>query len=259
MDFYALGLLFLTISTTVGSINFVVTMLKMRAPGMSINRMPIMVWSTVDDLVHGALRAPVAVGRVRLSLLRSPPRDALLRQQRRAAARCSGSICSGSSGIPGSTSSCSPQWGWRPMIIPTFCRRPLAGYTYVVHVHDHDGADRLRRVGPSHVRDGAAADGDELLQRGESDDRRFRAPSRCSRGSPRSGTRSPSCATPMLFAARLRAAVRDRRRVRRDDRRRSLRLAAHRHVLRGRAHPLRAHRHQRLPGRRRRSTTGSRR
>lgn len=44
IDFYALGLLFLTISTTAGAINFVVTILKMRAPGMSINRMPVFVW-----------------------------------------------------------------------------------------------------------------------------------------------------------------------------------------------------------------------
>jgi cytochrome c oxidase subunit I+III len=45
-DFYALGMIFLGISTTVGSANFIVTLLRMRAPGMSINRLPIMVWGT---------------------------------------------------------------------------------------------------------------------------------------------------------------------------------------------------------------------
>lgn len=44
IDFYALGLIFSTISVTGGAINFIVTILKMRAPGMSINRMPIFVW-----------------------------------------------------------------------------------------------------------------------------------------------------------------------------------------------------------------------
>ena len=34
MDFYALGLIFLTVSTTVGAINFIVTLFKLRAPGM---------------------------------------------------------------------------------------------------------------------------------------------------------------------------------------------------------------------------------
>ncbi|HEU5002503.1 MAG TPA: cytochrome c oxidase subunit I [Actinomycetota bacterium] len=44
IDFYALGLIFVAISTTAGAINFIVTILKMRAPGMSINRIPIFVW-----------------------------------------------------------------------------------------------------------------------------------------------------------------------------------------------------------------------
>ncbi len=44
IDFYLLGLIFLSISTTVGSINFIVTMFKLRAPGMSINRMPVFCW-----------------------------------------------------------------------------------------------------------------------------------------------------------------------------------------------------------------------
>jgi len=46
MDFYALGMIFLGISTMVGAANFVVTVLRMRAPGMSINRLPILVWGT---------------------------------------------------------------------------------------------------------------------------------------------------------------------------------------------------------------------
>src|SRR5665213_2363160 len=47
IDFYALGMILLGISTTVGSINFVVTFLRLRAPGMSINRVPILVWGTL--------------------------------------------------------------------------------------------------------------------------------------------------------------------------------------------------------------------
>jgi cytochrome c oxidase subunit I+III len=44
IDFYDLGLLFLTISSTVGATNFIVTIFKLRAPGMSLNRMPIFCW-----------------------------------------------------------------------------------------------------------------------------------------------------------------------------------------------------------------------
>jgi cytochrome c oxidase subunit 1/cytochrome c oxidase subunit I+III len=41
VDFYAIGLIFNGISTTAAAINFIVTILKLRAPGMSLNRMPL--------------------------------------------------------------------------------------------------------------------------------------------------------------------------------------------------------------------------
>ena len=44
IDYYALGLIFLGISTTGGAINFIVTIIKLRAPGMTLNRIPIFVW-----------------------------------------------------------------------------------------------------------------------------------------------------------------------------------------------------------------------
>ena len=44
-DYYTLGLIFLGISTTAGAINFIVTIFKLRAPGMSISRMPLFLWA----------------------------------------------------------------------------------------------------------------------------------------------------------------------------------------------------------------------
>ena len=41
IDFYALGLIFVGVSSTASAINFIVTIFKLRAPGMSINRMPL--------------------------------------------------------------------------------------------------------------------------------------------------------------------------------------------------------------------------
>ncbi|MCA1689383.1 MAG: cbb3-type cytochrome c oxidase subunit I, partial [Actinobacteria bacterium] len=41
IDFYGLGLIFNGISSTAAAINFIVTIFKMRAPGMSLNRMPL--------------------------------------------------------------------------------------------------------------------------------------------------------------------------------------------------------------------------
>jgi cytochrome c oxidase subunit 1 len=46
MDFWALGILILTIATTIGSINFIVTFVQLRAPGMTYGRVPLFVWMT---------------------------------------------------------------------------------------------------------------------------------------------------------------------------------------------------------------------
>ena len=47
MSFYAVGVTFLGISTTAGAINFLVTTFKMRAPGMTVSRIPVFVWAMV--------------------------------------------------------------------------------------------------------------------------------------------------------------------------------------------------------------------
>ncbi|HEU5229025.1 MAG TPA: cytochrome c oxidase subunit I [Ktedonobacteraceae bacterium] len=46
-DFWVLGVLMLGVSSIAGSLNFVVTILRLRAPGMSINRMPLFSWMTL--------------------------------------------------------------------------------------------------------------------------------------------------------------------------------------------------------------------
>ena len=57
-DFYALGMVLLGISTTVGAANFIVTAMRTRAPGMSINRLPILVWGTLTASVANLLVVP---------------------------------------------------------------------------------------------------------------------------------------------------------------------------------------------------------
>ncbi len=58
MDFYALSLILLTISQTAGSINFLVTIFRLRAPGMSINRMPLFMYSTGTISLLSVLSLP---------------------------------------------------------------------------------------------------------------------------------------------------------------------------------------------------------
>lgn len=58
MDFYALSLIFLTISQTAGSINFLVTIFRQRPPGMSVSRMPLFMYSTATISVLSVLALP---------------------------------------------------------------------------------------------------------------------------------------------------------------------------------------------------------
>src|SRR3954453_12936590 len=44
LTFYALCLLITGVASTVGAINLAVTVINMRAPGMSLFRMPVFVW-----------------------------------------------------------------------------------------------------------------------------------------------------------------------------------------------------------------------
>ncbi|KRB86561.1 cytochrome C oxidase [Sphingomonas sp. Root710] len=57
-DFYGLGMILLGISTSVGAANFLVTCFKTRAPGMSINRLPIMVWGTLTASAANLIVVP---------------------------------------------------------------------------------------------------------------------------------------------------------------------------------------------------------
>lgn len=47
MDFYNTSLILLAIATTGGAINFIVTILHLRAPGMAVSRMPLFLYSTL--------------------------------------------------------------------------------------------------------------------------------------------------------------------------------------------------------------------
>ena len=58
MDFYALSLILLTISTTAGGINFLVTILRLRAPGMTFDKMPLLMYSTGTTSVLIVLALP---------------------------------------------------------------------------------------------------------------------------------------------------------------------------------------------------------
>ncbi len=130
MDFWGLGVIFVGISTTVGAINFIVSIFKLRCPGMSLNRMPIFVWS----MLVFSLMVIFAVPAVTLAAV-------LLEMDRLFGTAFFNPVAGGSTllyqhlfwfwGHPEVYILFVPATGMVSMIIPVFSRRPLAGYIWV--------------------------------------------------------------------------------------------------------------------------------
>jgi len=59
MDFYVLGLLVLGVSSLAAAFNFIVTIINMRAPGMTMMRMPVFIWMTLITTILLVLAFPV--------------------------------------------------------------------------------------------------------------------------------------------------------------------------------------------------------
>jgi cytochrome c oxidase subunit 1/cytochrome c oxidase subunit I+III len=131
LDFYCLGLLFLAVSTTVGSINFIVTFLKLRAPGMSLNRVPVFVWGIITQSF--------------MLIFALPPLDlanSMLFLDRRFGTNFFDVHHGGDAilwqhlfwifGHPDVYIIVLPAFGIVSSIIPTFSRRPIAAYPLVV-------------------------------------------------------------------------------------------------------------------------------
>jgi cytochrome c oxidase subunit I len=129
-DFYSLGMIFLGVSTTVGSANFVVTAMKCRAPGMSLNRLPILIWGTLTASAANLLVVPA----VSLAFF-------LLWMDRQFGTHFYDVAKGGQPllwqhlfwifGHPWVYAIVLPAMGMVSDGLPVFCRRPLVGYTVV--------------------------------------------------------------------------------------------------------------------------------
>jgi len=69
IDLWIVGLLLLGASSIMGAINFLVTVWRLRAPGMTINRLPLFVWATVVTSIMVLFATPMlTVGLITLLL-----------------------------------------------------------------------------------------------------------------------------------------------------------------------------------------------
>ena len=72
LDYWAIGLLVMGVASVAGALNFVVTIINMRAPGMSMMRMPVFVWMTLITSLLLVLAFPViTVGLIELTMDRN--------------------------------------------------------------------------------------------------------------------------------------------------------------------------------------------
>jgi cytochrome c oxidase subunit I len=129
-DFYALGMVFLGISVTVGAANFIVTAFQTRAPGMSLDRLPILVWGTLTASVANLIVVPA----VSLAFF-------LLWMDRQIGTHFFDTNAGGQAllwqhlfwifGHPWVYAIVLPAMGMVSDGLPVFCRRPLVGYSLV--------------------------------------------------------------------------------------------------------------------------------
>src|SRR6185437_6396321 len=130
IDYYALGLLFFGISTTAGACNSIVTILKMRAPGMSIDRMPLFLWSSLTMSVAAIFAMPpLTVGLGMLELERHW--HFIFFDVQRGGSPLLWQHLFWVFGHPWVYIVFLPATGMLSMVIPTFSRRPMVGHTFV--------------------------------------------------------------------------------------------------------------------------------
>ena len=130
IDFYGLGLIFLGISTTAGAINFIVTIAKLRAPGMSINRIPLFCWAVLGTSLAIVFAIPALTAA-----------SGLLELDRLFGFRTFDLSAGGNPvlwqhlfwifGHPDVYIIFLPAVGIVSTIVPTFARRPMVAYTWM--------------------------------------------------------------------------------------------------------------------------------
>src|SRR6266566_2935593 len=129
-DFWALGILLLGVSSIAGALNFVVTILRLRAPGMTMNRVPLFTWMTLVTSFLLLFALPSVTAAAGLLLLdrhlgthfyqASFHGDPLLWQH-----------LFWSFGHPEVYILILPAFGIISEVLPVFSRKPIFGYTFV--------------------------------------------------------------------------------------------------------------------------------
>jgi len=116
-ELWSISIVLLGLSSILGSLNYITTIINNRTPGMTWFRLPLSVWALFITAILGLLALPVLSGAAIMLLFEQILGTHFFDP---AAGRCCcGSTCSGSSGTRRSTSSSCPRWAWSPTSSPT--------------------------------------------------------------------------------------------------------------------------------------------
>jgi cytochrome c oxidase subunit 1/cytochrome c oxidase subunit I+III len=130
LDYWALGLLLLSIGTIAAAINFVVTIATLRAPGMTIRRLPLFVWMTLVNAVLILFALP-ALNAALVMLLTDRLLQAHFFDPARGGSPLLWQHYFWIFGHPEVYIMILPAFGMISEIIPVFSRKPIFGYGFM--------------------------------------------------------------------------------------------------------------------------------
>ncbi len=131
VDFYAIGLLIAGIASLISAINLIVTVLNMRAPGMTLFRMPVLTWMLLVTQFLLAFALPVITVALFL-LIFDRVFDSQFFDPEAGADPLLWQHLFWIFGHPEVYIIILPSFGMISEIIPTFSRKPLFGYSFMV-------------------------------------------------------------------------------------------------------------------------------
>ncbi|MDG1411205.1 MAG: cytochrome c oxidase subunit I [Acidimicrobiales bacterium] len=131
VDFYAIGLLIAGIASLVSAVNLIVTVLNMRAPGMSLFRMPVLTWMLLVTQFLLAFALPVITVALFL-LIFDRVFDSQFFDPEAGADPLLWQHLFWIFGHPEVYIIILPSFGIISEIIPTFSRKPIFGYSFMV-------------------------------------------------------------------------------------------------------------------------------
>jgi cytochrome c oxidase subunit I len=130
-DLWILGLAIVGTSSLLGAINFIVTVLRLRAPGMTLTRMPIFTWATTTTSILIVLAVPSLTAALIMLLADHHLGTVFFNPAH------GGSIANYLNtfwffGHPEVYMLIMGAWGVVSEIVPVFSRKPLYGYRFVI-------------------------------------------------------------------------------------------------------------------------------